>query len=231
MGSRVENLAMLYQGALTAAVRIQSQRQQIGNAAAFRRRMKDVLAEIEREALKRGYTAAHSREGNFAFAAFLDEVILNSQDACREDWAKKPLQEELFGISTAGEQFFTHIESLFSQPDTPELIDVMEVFLLCLLLGYQGKHITGGHTELALVTDRIRHRIGRFRGVPAELSPAGMLPSQPIAIEPSDTSVRVLKRISFLAIGLTVLCFIALNIHLLLKAESIQAALLRSIVP
>jgi type VI secretion system protein ImpK len=231
MGSRVENLAMLYQGALTAAVRIQSQRQQIGNAAAFRRRMKDVLAEIEREALKRGYTAAHSREGNFAFAAFLDEVILNSQDACREDWAKKPLQEELFGISTAGEQFFTHIESLFSQPDTPELIDVMEVFLLCLLLGYQGKHITGGHTELALVTDRIRHRIDRFRGVPAELSPAGMLPSQPIAIEPSDTSVRVLKRISFLAIGLTVLCFIALNIHLLLKAESIQAALLRSIVP
>jgi type VI secretion system protein ImpK len=193
--------------------------------------MKDVLAEIEREALKRGYTAAHSREGNFAFAAFLDEVILNSQDACREDWAKKPLQEELFGISTAGEQFFTHIESLFSQPDTPELIDVMEVFLLCLLLGYQGKHITGGHTELALVTDRIRHRIDRFRGVPAELSPAGMLPSQPIAIEPSDTSVRVLKRISFLAIGLTVLCFIALNIHLLLKAESIQAALLRSIVP
>jgi type VI secretion system protein ImpK len=231
MGSRVENLAMLYQGALTAAVRIQSQRQQIGNAAAFRRRMKDVLAEIEREALKRGYTAAHSREGNFAFAAFLDEVILNSQDACREDWAKKPLQEELFGISTAGEQFFTHIESLFSQPDTPELIDVMEVFLLCLLLGYQGKHISGGHAELALVTDRVRHRIDRFRGVPAELSPAGVLPSQPITFETSDTTVRMLKRISFLAIGLTVLCFIALNIHLLFKAESIQAALLRSIVP
>ena len=52
MGTRVENLAMLYQGALTAAVRIQSQRQQIGNAAAFRRRMKDVLAEIDREARK-----------------------------------------------------------------------------------------------------------------------------------------------------------------------------------
>ncbi|HXE12005.1 MAG TPA: DotU family type IV/VI secretion system protein [Bryobacteraceae bacterium] len=231
MGTRVENLAMLYQGALTAAVRIQSQRQQIGNAAAFRRRMKDVLAEIDREAVKRGYTAAHSREGNFAFAAFLDEVILNSQDACREDWAKKPLQEDLFGISTAGEQFFTHIDGLFSQADTPELIDVMEVFLLCLLLGYQGKHISGGHAELALITDRLRHRVERSRGVPAELSPAGMLPSQPVSIKAVDTTVRTLKRISFLAIGLTVLCFVVLNIHLLLKAETIQAALLRSIVP
>lgn len=222
---------MLYQGALTAAVRIQSQRQQIGNAAAFRRRMKDVLAEIDREAVKRGYTAAHSHEGNFAFAAFLDEIVLNSQDSNREDWAKKPLQEELFGISTAGEQFFTHIETLFSQPDSPELIDVMEVFLLCLLLGYQGKHISGGHAELALITDRLRHRMERFRGVPAELSPAALLPSQPISIKTSDTPVRMLKRISFLAIGLTVLCFILLNIHLFLKTESIQAALRGSIVP
>jgi type VI secretion system protein ImpK len=231
MGTRVENLAMLYQGALTAAARIQSQRQQIGNAAAFRRRMKDVLAEIDREALKRGYTAAHSHEGNFAFAAFLDEVILNSQDACREDWAKRPLQEELFGTSTAGEQFFTHIEALFSQPDTPELIDVMEVFLLCLLLGYQGKHISGGHAELALITDRLRHRLECYRGVPAELSPAGLPTSQPVSIKAADTNVQTLKRISFLAIGLTVLCFVVLNIHLLLKASSIQAALLRSIVP
>jgi type VI secretion system protein ImpK len=231
MGTRVENLAMLYQGALTAAVRIQSQRQQIGNAAAFRRRMKDVLAEIDREALRRGYAAAHSREGNFAFAAFLDEVVLNSQDPCREDWAKKPLQEELFGISTAGEQFFTHIETLFAQPDTPELIDVLEVFLLCLLLGFQGRHTSGGHAELALTTDRLRHRIERFRGVPAELSPAGLLPSQPVSINVPDTARQTLKRTSLMAVGLAVLCFIAFYIHLFLKVSSIRAALLRSIVP
>jgi type VI secretion system protein ImpK len=231
METRVENLAMLYQGALTAAVRIQSQRQQVGNAVAFRRRMKDVLAEIDREALKRGYTAANSHEGNFAFAAFLDEVILNSQDPCREDWAKRPLQEELFGVATAGEQFFTHLDSLSARPDTPELIDVLEVFLLCLLLGYQGRHITGGRAELALFADRIQHRIERFRGVRSELSPNGLLPAETSYINPPDRALQTLKRVAISALVLAVACFLGLNLQLFLKSASVQAALLRSVVP
>src|ERR1043166_6267301 len=101
--TRRENLALLYQGFLTGIVRIHSGRQPLVNADMFRRRTKEALAEVTREAMKRGYAAEHTIETDFAVVAFLDEVILTSKDPARDAWAQRPLQEELFNISTAGE--------------------------------------------------------------------------------------------------------------------------------
>lgn len=231
MEPRVENLAMLYQGAFTAAVRIQARRQQIGNAMAFRQRMKDVLAEIGREAVRRNYSSSNISESEFPFVAFLDEVILSSDDPCRDDWAKKPLQEDMFGISTAGEQFFTRLEALLARPDTNELMDVLEVYYLCLLLGFQGLYITGGRAELQMHADGIRTRIERFRGVRAELSPAGALPSEVIAARqrrPSRSRVGMAAVTSAL---FAALCFVLFSVLLVLKSGSVNALLVRSVAP
>ncbi len=222
---------MLYQGAFTAAVRIQARRQQIGNAMAFRQRMKDVLAEIGREAVRRNYSSSNISESEFPFVAFLDEVILSSDDPCRDDWAKRPLQEDMFGISTAGEQFFTRLDALFARPDTSELTDVLEVYYLCLLLGFQGRYITGGRSELQMHTDRIRQRIERFRGVRAELSPAGALPSETIAARQTHPSRSRLATVAATSVGFAVLCFLVFSVVLVLKSASVNALLVRSVAP
>src|SRR5215813_3996994 len=107
---RAENLAILYQGLLTGIVRIRSGRQPLVNADMFRRRTKEALAEVTREAIKRNYAAEHTIETDFAIVSFLDEVILTSKDPARDEWSQKPLQEELFGVSTAGELFFIRVE-------------------------------------------------------------------------------------------------------------------------
>src|SRR5579884_3526425 len=96
-----ENLALLYQGLLTGIVRIRSGKQPLANAEMFRRRTKEALGEVTREAIKRGYAAEHTMETDFALVALLDEVILSSHDPSREAWAQRPLQEELFGLTTA----------------------------------------------------------------------------------------------------------------------------------
>src|SRR5947209_19964797 len=90
--ARRENLALLYQGLFTGIVRIQSGKQQIQNAEMFRRRMKEALAEVTREAMKRNYAAEHTMDSDFAMVAFQDEVILTSNDSCSNVWKKKPLQ-------------------------------------------------------------------------------------------------------------------------------------------
>src|ERR1700693_1965554 len=132
--ARRENLAILYQGLLTGIVCIHSGRQPLQNADMFERRRKEALAEVTREAMKRNYAADHTIETDFAVVAFLDEVILTSKDPARDTCAQRPLQEELFNVSPAGEVFFARIERLLQRADAAELADMLEVYYLCILL-------------------------------------------------------------------------------------------------
>ena len=69
----------------------------------------------EAEATKRGYPAEDVRLATFAVVAFLDESILNSGNPIFADWPRMPLQEELFGVHTAGEMFFQCIDRLMAE--------------------------------------------------------------------------------------------------------------------
>jgi type VI secretion system protein ImpK len=197
---RGENLALLYQGLLTGIVRITSGKQPMVNAEMFRRRTKEALSEITREAIKRNYAAEHTMETNFALVALLDEAILSSHDPSKEEWARKPLQEELFSVATAGELFFTRIEKLLTRADSPELADMLEVFYLCILLGFEGQYVTGPKTDLHLLADRVRQRIERIRGSDARLSPQGLLPNEPVPVAAPDILAGKLK-ITAAAVG------------------------------
>lgn len=224
-----ENLALLYQGLFTGIVRIQSGRQQIQNVEMFRRRMKEALAEVTREAIKRNYAAEHSMESDFAVVAFLDEVILSSHDPCRNEWAQRPLQEELFGVSVAGEVFFVRVEKLFQRADTVELSDILEVYYLCILLGFEGKYAVGNKGELHLLADRLRQRIEHIRGVSALFSPAGLLPEETIAVAPPDPVVNQLRRAAMGAGGAAVLLFVLFAILLLLKSSQAHETLMKAL--
>jgi type VI secretion system protein ImpK len=228
--ARRENLALLYQGLFTGIVRIQQGRQPISNADMFRRRMKEALAEVAREAIKRNYAAEHTVETDFAVIAFLDEVILNSNDSCRNDWAQKPLQEELFGIRVAGELFFTRVEKLVSRAESAEVADMLEVYYLCMLLGFEGRYAVGGKAELHMLQDRVRQRIDHIRGAQNQLSPNGFLPQEVVVAPPAD---KIAQQLKFTAIGLAstaVFFLILFEVHLLWKAAQVRDVLARSLL-
>src|SRR2546421_3353924 len=133
-----ENLALFYQGLFTGIVRVQARRQHIPEAEIFRRRTKAALQEVERDAIAAGYDGADVRETHFAVVAFLDSVILNSNDPIRAEWERQTLQEELFGQSDAGVVFFEKLERFRLRRDSDQLADILEVYLLCMLLGFEG---------------------------------------------------------------------------------------------
>ena len=74
------------------------------------------------------------------------------------------LQQEVFGGHQAGEVFFQNIDGLIAQPDSSVLADILEVYLLCILLGYGGKYSVLGKGELRAIADSIAERIRRIRG-------------------------------------------------------------------
>lgn len=168
---RTDTLALLFQGIFTGIVRIQAGKQPLSDLETFRRRMKTALQEVEREALSAGYNSADLRDAQFAVVALLDESILSSKEPGREQWRAQPLNNELFGQAIAGEVFFDKLNSLSGRGDSIQLADVLEVYLLCLLLGFEGRMSGSYRGEALVLGEKLRRRIEAIRGTDYKLSP------------------------------------------------------------
>jgi len=180
-----DNLALLYQSVLTGIVRIQSKRQDILDGAVFRRRTKAALQEVERAAAATGYENRDVRDTHLAVVAFLDAVILHSKDSVRAEWERMPLALELLGFADAGVVFFEKLEQFRVRRDSPHLADILEVYLLCLLLGFEGRYSGGQRAQLAAIIDGLRMRIDGIRQRIGQLSPFGYLPETSFAVPPA----------------------------------------------
>lgn len=189
--SRAERLALLYQGMLTAIVRVQSGKQPLIDAPAFQKRMESLLDEIEREAIKVGYRNQDIQDAHYAIIAFLDETVQRSSDSNRNQWT--PLQAKRYGQAVAGEGVYERLKTIRTRRDSKELADLLEVYDLCFLLGYQGQYAVGGRSELDRLIEDLREQIERIRGSQAALSPDGILPSVVQTGVVPDTSLRIWK--------------------------------------
>ena len=169
-------LALLLQEALTAVVRLRAGRQSVPDAVAFRAQMTQLLQRADLEARTLGYSSEDVRLAAFAVVALLDESALNARQPALADWARRPLQDELFGGHLAGEWFFQHVEQLLARPDSGALADVLEVHQLVLLLGFRGRY---GHDagSLQAIAGRVGERLARLRGVEGFLAPSWRPPA------------------------------------------------------
>jgi len=165
-------LALSLQEALTAIVRLRADRQPVTDAAGFRAHMLQLLGRAEQDARVAGYEPNDVRMAVFAVVALLDESVLNSRQPALADWARQPLNQELFGTHLAGEWVFQNVEQLLGRPDTPALADLLEIHQLVFLLGFRGRYGVADPAALHAYTSRVADRVGRMRGVPGDLAPS-----------------------------------------------------------
>lgn len=169
--ARRGRLALDLQEAFTATVRIRAHKQVAADAESFRHRIKQVLSTAEAEARGQGYLADDVRFALFAVIAFLDESVLNSGQPMFAVWPSRTLQEEVFGVHMAGELFYQYLQQLMSRPDSPDIADILEVYLLCLLLGFKGRYAATQGSEVPALVQQLTERIGRVREGGRSLSP------------------------------------------------------------
>jgi type VI secretion system protein ImpK len=214
VGRRTENLALVLQEVLTAIVRLRSNRQAVSDANSFRIHMREALKSADQEARKRGYSGDAIQLAIFAVVAFLDESILNSRNPLFADWPRKPLQEELFGTHMAGEVYFQNLQKLLGQPDSPELVDLLEVYYLCVLLGFGGRYSMGNKGDLRAIMDAVADKIRRVRGVPPDLSPMWRLPQEAARTAGGDPWARKLAIAAIACVTLLVVLFVIFKLSL-----------------
>ena len=130
--------------------------------ADFAQKMAQFLDEFGRGAKKHNASADDIDAAKYAFCAAVDEIILRSQFPIRDDWARRPLQLVLFGDQLAGENFFNRLESLRARGSAH--LQALEVFHMCLLLGFQGKYIIEGSEKLNYLTARLGDEIANMKG-------------------------------------------------------------------
>jgi type VI secretion system protein ImpK len=168
-------LALVLQEVFTAITRLRGGRQAVTDAEAFRAHVLQLLQRAEQDGHAAGFDTGDMRLALFAVVALLDESALNAPQPALADWPRRTLQEELFGGHMGGELFFQYAEQMLARPDSPALVDVLEVYELCLLLGFRGRYGggDGGSGAIHALVSRIGERVHRLRGRPAgaELAP------------------------------------------------------------
>jgi type VI secretion system protein ImpK len=210
---RIENLAAIFQEAFTVIVRLRSGRLQVADAGDFRRQFLQVLKTGEIAGRDRNYSDPAIHLAILALVAFLDESVLNLQQRGFTDWRGNSLQLQLYGDDLAGERFFDNLRKLRAQPDNDELADVLEVFCLCLLLGYRGKYGVTSGGDLNGLCSELQKRIASIRQSPMVLAPMGGLPRGSFS-SARPSSSRGLHSLAGILLIVTMILFFAFKLSL-----------------
>lgn len=165
----------------------------------LKRRIGTLLEDMERRGTEKGIPKRDLDDAKYAIVAFIDEQLFRAPWQGQQEWMLEPLQLLYFNENTAGEGFFERLEALERDPSR---VHVLQIYFLCLALGFQGKYAVRAGEGLGAVMDRIV-------GVLARATPQGEVLS-PHAV-PADTGRTRARReapLLLLAGGLVALAII-----------------------
>lgn len=135
----------------------------------LRQRLIGSLDRMVSDGRRLGIADADLAEARYALVAFIDEQIMRSDWSGRADWMARPLQLDLYRENTAGENFFVRLRSLLRAGDRPVAV---ELYYLCLVLGFQGAYRDGGEPQaLEKFTRAARDQLRKALPDPNKVSP------------------------------------------------------------
>jgi type VI secretion system protein ImpK len=125
----------------------------------LRDHVKEYLQQMQRNSAGRDQQA---QAAMFALVAFVDETVLLADFPLRSEWMSYPLQLEMFQTNVAGIEFYDRLSNLLL--NTQANADVIEIYYLCLLLGFKGRYYieTDRKGVIDVVAGHLR-KVGRLR--------------------------------------------------------------------
>jgi len=190
-----------------------------GDAEVLRQKIDEQFRALETKARQADIPQDDVQQAKYAIAAFIDEMILTSSWPLKDNWADKPLQLAYFNDFAAGEEFYNRIDTLRGSKKNA----VLEVYYLCLALGFRGKYVDlqGMEKKKVLMDTMLRE----IRGS-APAAPSGGTGGLSPAWQPPDALPGIVKNFPawFVAAAcglLIILLFILLSTLLGSSAENL----------
>jgi type VI secretion system protein ImpK len=167
----------------------------------FMPRISAFLNDFDREAKKLRAEGDDIEAAKYAWCAAMDEVLLSSISPLRDTWQRHPLQLTVFGDQLAGEHFFDRLEALRGKGGAR--LQALQVFHMCLLLGFRGRHAMDSRDRLAYMTARLGDEIAHITGKSSGFAPRAARPDQVMNKLRSDVPLWAVSAV-FALVGLGV---------------------------
>jgi len=186
----------------------------------LRSNLLQILNECEQRA-RRDCSSQDVEDAKFAIVAFVDETILSSDWPMKGQWMSRPLQLQLYNRFDAGEHFFERMDGILQNASAR--IELLEVYYLCLTLGFKGRY-------QLVEQDKLRARIESARAVLKQsaemkanvLSPNG-LPRDQLAAEVK--SKLPTWAIIATAVTIALLFYMIMSFYVSSKADGLKSTL------
>ncbi len=182
----------------------------LGDPAGLRKLITYYIGLFEKNGKTRGMDEDSIVEAKYAMVALMDETVLSVPGACRDYWISRPMQLDYFGDNLAGQEFFDKLQKMLVQPENKK--HVLEVYFLCLSLGFEGKYKMFNAEERIAIMEDLGRKLRRTRiRASSDLSPHGKRPESSDA-KKSKTFFFPLWLSGAIAAAAVVACWIALFI-------------------
>jgi len=191
----------------------------------FRRTVNAALDDFRIQARRMGVMDEEIQAARYALVGFADEMVSVSSWSGKDQWDGQPLEQEHFNSTLAGNQFFEKIDALRDSQR-----QVLEVYYVCLTLGFEGGYRGDDHDKQRDLGARIE-ALRRRLGVP---TPNWDQPIFDAAYHPLRSSERAKRRMGRLWLilgssvaGATVVFYLVYWLLLLQKAGESASVLSR----
>ena len=133
------------------------------NIPELHRRVSEEIKRFETKIRHGGISSDTAIAARYLMCSVLDEVVLNTPWGASSAWSQHSLLSLFHQETSGGEKCFAILQKLLETPGTH--LDLLELFYLCMSLGFQGKYrvLPRGYEQLEQVRDDLYHTIENHR--------------------------------------------------------------------
>ncbi len=145
---------------------------EFSNAPQLHQRITRELQKFDQEIRAQGVSQETVLAARYLLCTVLDETVMNTPWGAQSGWSQRSLLSIFHKETFGGEKCFLILQRL--QETANQNLDVLELFYLCLSLGFEGKFrlAPNGHAQLETIRDNLYNTIQSHRGyVENDLSP------------------------------------------------------------
>lgn len=127
-------------------------------------RLVSEIKEFEERAREQGIKPEIILSARYLLCTILDEAVMNTPWGSESAWSQRSLLTVFHGETSGGEKCFLILDRMRHAP--AENLDFLELFYVCLSLGFEGRYRVayGGRDHLYQIRDELFATIRRYRG-------------------------------------------------------------------
>lgn len=148
---------------LTVAIKLRNTASH-DNVVELHKRLTDEIKSFDLQAQRCGASPESVISARYLLCTVVDEIVLNTPWGARSGWSQHSLLSLFHQETFGGEKCFVILQRMQENPG--KHLDTLELYYLCLSLGFEGKYRLAhrGHEQLDHIRDGLYQTIENHRG-------------------------------------------------------------------